>query len=234
MCTSELSMWGDIANIVIAVASVVTAIVTAIVLCKQYCLQQEQLNTQQLEHQPVFNFKNTTKSLVITNTGDSMSSPAQIELHPLLIVELERYIPYSEESLSLICCLEYQKYKSYICTDNYNGVLFTCFKEPTNNGRFLFKQKEYLKNAIYPQITDDENLLKCNVRTFDLIKIKYKDRYKISRVVYYMGNNEISEECYNDFFDVIKNANSPIDINDLEHSDILNDVMCFERVMHSK
>lgn len=227
-----LNEWGDIANIVIAVASVATAIVTAVVLFKQYHLQQEQLNAQQLEHQPEFTFSDSTKSLTISNTGDSMSTPAQIALHPLIFIEIERFIPNSEESSSYLYCVEYKKFNSYICTDNFKGEILACFKTPTNNGRTLTSKLDTLKKAISKKVADDENLLKCKVETFDLTKIKYKDRYKISRTLYYIGNNEISEECYNDIFKVIKNANSPININDLDNIEILEDVTCFERVMH--
>ena len=52
MCDWGLEEWGDIANIVIAVASVATAIVTAIVLCKQYKLQVN-------SYQPLFRIDST-------------------------------------------------------------------------------------------------------------------------------------------------------------------------------
>ena len=58
MCTSELSMWGDIANIVIAVASVATAIVTAVVLIKQ---RNDSIN----EKQPIFYFPMMNNTLYI-------------------------------------------------------------------------------------------------------------------------------------------------------------------------
>ena len=232
MDTWGLNEWGDVANIVIAVASVATAIVTTVVLFRQYYLQQEQLNAQQLEHQPEYTFNNSRKSLIISNTGDSMSSPAQIALHPLIFIEIERFIPNSEESLSYLYCVEYKKFNSYICTDNFKGEILTCFKNPTNNDKILTSKLDILQKAISKNIADDENLLKCKVETFDLTKIKYKDRYKISRTLYYIGSNEISEDCYNNIFKVIKNANSPIDINDLDNSEILEDVSRFERVMH--
>ena len=58
MTASELSIWGDIANIVIAVASVATAIVTAVVLIKQ---RNDSIN----EKQPRFYFPMMNNSLYI-------------------------------------------------------------------------------------------------------------------------------------------------------------------------
>ena len=71
MSSSGLSMWGDIANIVLATMSVFTAIVTARMLIKQYNLQKEQhkldqskhtlelqkFEAQKQEHQPIFHFR---------------------------------------------------------------------------------------------------------------------------------------------------------------------------------
>lgn len=58
MTASELSIWGDIANIVIAVASVATAIVTAVVLIKQ---RNDSIN----EKQPRFYFPMMNNTLYI-------------------------------------------------------------------------------------------------------------------------------------------------------------------------
>ena len=58
MTACELSIWGDIANIVIAVASVATAIVTAVVLIKQ---RNDSIN----EKQPRFYFPMMNNTLYI-------------------------------------------------------------------------------------------------------------------------------------------------------------------------
>lgn len=58
MSTWGLSEWGDIANIVIAVASVATAIVTAVVLIKQ---RNDSIN----EKQPIFYFPMMNNTLYI-------------------------------------------------------------------------------------------------------------------------------------------------------------------------
>lgn len=84
MCALGLSIWGDIANIVLATMSVFTAIVTARMLIKQYNLQKEQhklekekLNVQQLEHQPKFQFARKDDTYIISNEGSER--PLQLE-----------------------------------------------------------------------------------------------------------------------------------------------------------
>ena len=87
MTAAELSIWGDIANIAIAVASVATAIVTARMLIKQHNLQKEQhkldqskhdlelqkFEAQKQEHQPIFHFRGLDDCLEICNSGEKLA-----------------------------------------------------------------------------------------------------------------------------------------------------------------
>ena len=99
MTASELSIWGDIANIAIAVASVATAIVTAIVLCKQHKLQKKQheldkekLISQQIEHQPIFSISATDSLLTITNEGYEVVEPINIKSYTIILSVITRVI----------------------------------------------------------------------------------------------------------------------------------------------
>ena len=80
MTDQVLSQLGDVANIVIAVASVATAIVTAIVLCKQHKLQKQQhalekekLNAQQLEHIRPGEYLQTVTFDTLPQSGDNIT-----------------------------------------------------------------------------------------------------------------------------------------------------------------
>ena len=73
MCSWGLSEWGYFANIVLAVMSVFTAIVTARMLIKQHKLQREQLNAQQLEHQPIFELIQCEDSFTISASFSTLA-----------------------------------------------------------------------------------------------------------------------------------------------------------------
>ena len=101
MCSWGLSEWGDIANIVIAVASVATAIVTARMLIKQHKLQQEQhkleqskhklelqkFEAQKQEHQPNFYFKRYDDRMEICNKGVPLTQPIEFWISSMLYIE---------------------------------------------------------------------------------------------------------------------------------------------------
>ena len=95
MCACELSMWGDIANIVIAVASVATSIVTARMLIKQHNVQKEQhrldqfkhdlelqkFEAQKQEHQPIFHFRRLDDCLEIVIAEKNLLNQLSLVFH---------------------------------------------------------------------------------------------------------------------------------------------------------
>ena len=124
MCSWGLNEWGDIANIAIAVVSVVTAIVTACMLIKQHKLQQEQLNAQQLEHQPIFELIQCEDSFTISAKGASMVSPAKIEITPIITIEPAKSVLEDGRYRRYLVTIPYQRYVTIKPTNNLSASTF--------------------------------------------------------------------------------------------------------------
>lgn len=203
MNSCELSMWGNVANIVIAVASVVTAIVTAIVLCKQHKLQKEQhklekekLNAQQLEHQPKFQFGRKDGAYIISNEGSELSAPIRVSIHSMITVLSEKFI--DEESIDCIYCFPVIYYKQKQPTGKLKGdlIYFTYDKEDWG----LIQEKV---STLQKRLDDWESFPKdaplttiLSVRISDVVRITYYDMYNVKRVVHFWDSEQISESQY--------------------------------------
>ena len=219
MCDWGLEEWGDIANIVIAVASVATAIVTAIVLCKQHTLQKEQhklekekLNAQQLEHQPKFQFGRKDGAYIISNEGSELSAPIRVSIHSMITVLSEKFI--DEESIDCIYCFPVLYYKQKQPTGKLKGdlIYFTYDKEDWG----LIQEKV---STLQKRLDDRESFPKdaplttiLSVRISDVVRITYCDMYNVKRVVHFWDSEQITESQYRQM--VILSHNVPFGLYD--------------------
>lgn len=222
----SLADWGYIANIVLAVMSVFTAIVTARVLVKQHKLQKKQLNAQQLEHQPRFQFHQTEEGLIISNDGCEISETARFEITPMIIIEATK----RDTSEQFMTCIPIEYYSEIHKTYNYKGTLAKCSYTSAENLIKLKQIVEGVKNRIKLTglslvcIWDDEELVKVS----DLVKIEYVDIYKIRRFVYYYNMREIPEWLYLQAKLFAKRTlMMSMDIKDLTVDDIIKEVSRF-------
>ena len=196
MCTWGLEEWGDIANIVIAVASVATAIVTTIVLCKQFCLQCKQNEDNRLEHQPIFEFEQNDDAFIIYAKGASMAAPAKIEITSVIAMEPAKATMENGRYYRYGVTIPYKNYRSIDRTYNLSGKLIECRYADTD---MLFKLtnlvkglERQIKHPLYFGIVAED----LPVYASDLIKIEYMDMYKAKRTIYYFNLQEIPKWLY--------------------------------------
>lgn len=216
MSTSGLSMWGDIANIVIAFASVATAVVTARMLIKQHKLQQEQhkleqkkLEVQQLEHQPVFFFKRNEDSLEICNSGAKLAQPIRFTVRSMIYVELSVY--FLGRPMAYVACFPIRIYNDCRAQEELDGVVARCLFDKEKRERLHIKCSEIVKGI-------STNVEKRNlqtryagiagliIRVSDLITISYKDIYKEQHMCYYSDSTLIDEQCHKNIVNTIRSS----------------------------
>ena len=228
MCSWGLNEWGDIANIVIAVASVATAIVTARMLIKQHKLQQEQLNAQQLEHQPIFELIQCEDSFTISAKGASMVAPAKIEITPIITIEPAKSVLEDGRYRRYLVTIPYQRYVTIKPTNNLSGQIVECQNVDTDKLLRLKHIAEnvelWLKRPTCSGIVGED----LPVYTKDLIKIEYVDMYKIKRILYYFGTNEIPQWLYDIMQEGIHDHPfGPYDISDINTNFIIQEILKF-------
>ena len=220
MCTSELSIWGDIANIVIAVASVATAIVTAIVLCKQHKLQKEQLNAQQLEHQPSFHseYDKSGDKRVISCDCYDMWSTAHIELNTIIAIQI--YLDY-DRTAGYYIPIKY--YTSKKLTYKTRGILATYTNQDLLNNARLQKLLQVFKDEVRKKVPPTQVV---TVFSTDIAKIEYSDQYCIKRRVFFLSNDKSTERRYNEFTNIAKCVSRhPLELNEIDIEDTINQVL---------
>ena len=219
MCSWGLEEWGYIANIVIAVASVATAIVTAIALWKQYNLQQEQLNTQQLEHQPIFDiaYSDDGLCLSIKNIGQEVTKLFDIDVDTFILVGIETkgiMGLYVEKTFAI----PIKYYNQINQTKNLTGSLLNCQLDKRN--RDMLAGYEI---ALHKQISKKYECTSVFVYHIDLISIRYKDIYGKFRASYYRNTHQTQSNFYNQ---VVESANlfcdKPIQIENLDIEEVVN------------
>lgn len=228
MCSWGLSEWGDIANIVIAVASVATAIVTAIVLCKQYRLQRKQNEDNRLEHQPIFKFEQNDDAFIIYAEGTSMSAPAKIDITSVIAMEPAKAVMENGRYYRYGVTIPYKNYRSIDRTYNLSGKLLECSYADTD---MLFKLtnlvkgvERQIKDPIYLGIVAED----LPVHTSDLIKIEYVDMYKTVRTLYYFNMQEIPKWLYEEMQKELQDHPfGPYDISELSIDSIIKEVLKF-------
>lgn len=220
MTASELSIWGDIANIVIAVASVATAIVTAFVLCKQHKLQQEQLNAQQLEHQPSFHSEYNSESdqRIISCDCYDMWTTAHIQLTSLIAVQIcmdfytvaSYYIPI-------------QYYTHHNFTGKLRGELATYKNDDFFITSGLDRVMRELNRKVHERVSPSQF---AQVFKVDVVKIEYTDQYHIKREVYFLDNDKSTERRYNEFIGISRSISlHPLKVRDIDIEKTIKEIM---------
>lgn len=238
---SELSMWGDIANIVIAVASVATAIVTARMLIKQHKLQQEQhkleqkkLEVQQLEHQPVFFFKRNEDSLEICNSGAKLAQPIRFTVRSMIYVELSVY--FLGRPMAYVACFPIRIYNDCRAQEELEGVVARCLFDKEERERLHIKCSEIVK-GISTNVekrnlqTRYAGIAGLTIRESDLITISYKDIYKEQHMCYYSDSTLIDEQCHKNIVNTIRSSQyKPTDIVGIDVEKIVKEALQFSNL----
>lgn len=223
MCAWELDKWGDIANIVIAVASVSTAIVTARMLIKQHKLQKEQhtleqskhelekkkLEVQQLEHQPVFFFKRNEDCMEICNSGTKLLQPIRFGIRTMVYVEMFGY--FFKEPKTFVSCFPVKIYNNCASLAELEGVVAKCsFNKEARDmlHKKCFELSERLSENIQQMNASSYTvgIAGLNVRVSDLIMISYKDIYKEQHICYYSDSTLIDEQCHKNIVNTIRSS----------------------------
>lgn len=237
-----LSEWGDIANIVIAVASVATAIVTARMLIKQHKLQQEQhqleqkkheleqkkheldqekLKYQQMEHQPVFYFKRNEDCLEICNSGAKLAQPIRFTVRPFIYIELSLYL--FGRLKKNVTCIPIKIYKDCRVQEELDGIVARCSFNKEER-EILHRKSSQIAKGISISMekrnlqSQYHGLAGITIRDSDLITISYKDIYQKQHICYYYDSALIDEQYYNNIYNAIRN--SQYKPNDIEGIDV--------------
>lgn len=241
MCSWGLSEWGDIANIVIAVASVATAIVTARMLIKQHKLQQEQhkleqkkLEVQQLEHQPVFFFKRNEDSLEICNSGAKLAQPIRFTVRSMIYVELSVY--FLGRPMAYVACFPIRIYNDCRAQEELEGVVARCLFDKEERERLHIKCSEIVK-GISTNVekrnlqTRYAGIAGLTIRESDLITISYKDIYKEQHICYYSDSTLIDEQCHKNIVNTIRSSQyKPNDIEGMNVEKIVREALQFRNL----
>lgn len=203
-CCLTLADWGAIGNIVLGATSVFTAIITARMLYKQHELQKEQLNAQQLEHQPSFQFTRTDDKLIISNKGCVLSTPIKSTIYSMVIVQTEK----SEQMLKnkqCIYCHPVRYYERFgLSTLNLNGELDVYKFNIEEHQLLLDRVKEiYMGILRWKFLTPYDPIVSVqSVTLTDLIKIEYVDMYHKSHVIYYKDSQIITKDRFEQLVEI--------------------------------
>jgi hypothetical protein len=214
MCTWGLNEWGDIANIVIAVASVATAIATKKALHRQNNLQEESLLVQQSAQQPIFNVfyelvdsdndgKYENEVLNISNDGGLL-----IQIKKISVTTIFDVVTNHQHSL-----LKINGY--FYATTLYQNLQGTIYKSRGNNN------KERYCN-IYDEMMQRSKVGEryYELCQYNLIKIEYIDIHNKNRIVYFKDRICIDESTYSNVIADIINKQDILDINNITFEDI--------------
>lgn len=198
MCTWGLEKWGDIANIVIAVASVATAIVTARMLIKQH-------KDNILEKQPRFTF--TVQGNALKVRGEQ-SKYLQIEGFDVYrCVEVWRL----DKKLRKVIPLERSPYVCLFRNDN---------RQHASIDLNMIQLSELTKKFNSNETGIDERL--WNYRVVDLLCIKYIDIHLCHREQYFIDRIITSKKEYIKYFKLAaKVSKKPLAVSDIDLKTIL-------------
>ena len=194
----ELSQWGDIANIIIAIASVATAIVTAVVLCKQ---RKDNI----LEKQPRFTF--TVQDNALKVRGEQ-SKYLQIEGFDVYrCVEVWRL----DKKLRKVIPLECSPYVCRFRNDN---------RQHASIDLNMIQHFELTKKFNSNETGIDERL--WNYREVDLLCVKYIDIHMSHREQYFINSTIASKKEYKKYFRLANKVSKvPLAVSDIDLKTIL-------------
>lgn len=218
-----LSEWGNIANIIIAVASVATAVVTARMLIKQHKLQKAQhqleqekhelekkkLEVQQLEHQPVFYFKRNEDSLEICNSGTKLLQPIRFTVRSMIYIELSVY--FLGRPMVYTTCFPIKIYNDCRAQEELEGVVARCMFNKNEREILHLKCSEIAKRLstnIEKRNLDTKyaGIAGLVIRESDLVTISYKDIYKELHMCYYSDSTLIDEQSHKNIVNAIRSS----------------------------
>ena len=198
MCTSKLSMWGDIANIIIAIASVATAIVTAIVLFKQR-------NDNIKEKQPRFTFTPQDGSLIIRGEQSKCLQIEGVDVNKCVEVwrldkKLRKVIPLKHSPVVRI-------------TQDDTGI-YASFGLDVMQSVRLLKQFNSNETGINERL--------WNYREVDLLCVKYIDIHMSRREQYFINRTIASKKEYIKYFKLAaKVSKMPLAVSDINLKSLL-------------
>lgn len=209
MCSWGLSEWGDIANIVIAVASIATAIVTAIVLVKQY-------KSTQNEHQPSFNIgitENPIRTTIECNKGRFLN---------IKFVKATRYIRIFEQNESdkalydFYCPIKY--YGSVYINGHFDGIVVTIDMNIDSAYEYIS-----LCNTIKTEIQEKSKNSRVYIIDRDIFHICYTDYNGNTKDYFIDMNKYISKREYKKLMNRTLKADIPIfDISKNQSNNIIS------------
>lgn len=198
MCACELSMWGDVANIVIAVASVATAIVTAVVLFKQR-------NDNIKEKQPRFTFTPQDGNLIIRGEQNKCLQIEGVDVNKCVEVwrldkKLRKVIPLKHSPVVRI-------------TQDDTGI-YASFGLDVMQSVRLLKQFNSNETGINERL--------WNYREVDLLCVKYIDIHMSRREQYFINRTIASKKEYIKYFKLAaKVSKMPLAVSDINLKSLL-------------
>ena len=198
MSTSGLSMWGDIANIVIAVASVATAIVTAIVLCKQ---RKDNI----LEKQPRFTFTVQDSKLIVRGEQSKYLQIEGLDVYRCVEVwrldrKLKKVIPLECSHIGRLIQDETGQYASL--------------------GLNVLQHLQLTKRFNSNETGIDDRL--WNYREADLLCVKYIDIHMSRREQYFVNRTIVSKKDYKRYFKLASKVSKiPLAVSEIDLKTIL-------------
>lgn len=216
-----LSYWGSVANIVLAAMSVFTAIITAWVLVRQYYLQKEQFEAQQLEHQPIFQIEKNEEGtmLSISNNGNDMGNVVDVYLLTVMCIDI-----YDRTELGYICngmCVPVKYYNQKKNFQKLKGSL--AIYDTTLEVKDKLIQ---IENKIQKILAEKYGERNVEINNTDLIEISYKDMYDKNRSIYYFDVYRTKRHHINKYWKSADMFNdNPIEVDNLNIQEIVDAVI---------
>lgn len=202
MCAWGLNEWGDIANIVIAVASVATAIVTAVVLFKQR-------NDNIKEKQPRYTISEQDGELLIRGEQDKCLQIESVEVREYIDVwTLNR-----KRMIKKIVPIESQ--------------IVVCIKQSAEGQIISIPASKIRSTQIADRFSSEETSKRIdrdsyNYRVFDLICIEYIDIHLQHRRQYFVNRIIISEQEYKQYIKLARKVSKvPLAVSDINLKSLL-------------
>ena len=198
MSTWGLSIWGDIANIVIAVASVATAIVTAVVLFKQR-------NDNIKEKQPRFTFTPQDGNLIIRGEQNKCLQIEGVDINKCVEVwrldkKIRKVIPIKQSS---VVCIRQDDEGQY-----------------ASLGVDLTQHVELIDKFNIGVIDIDSSL--WNYREVELLCVKYIDIHMSCREQYFVNRTIASKKEYKKYLKLARKVSKvPLSVSDIDLRTIL-------------
>ena len=217
MCNLGLNEWGDIANIIFALMSVLTAIITAVVLFKQLKLQKQSAVIQYNGIQPIFRIyynylsnsnskENDSVQIRIMNEGYKTKNTPKIAIHTFL--RIHHHEINKPKQISYLKIENFYRYTKHSSAGN----------DALKVGHFKNNLK-YYRNILETLNSSNSDITK--IERVDLIKIEYRDINDVSHTVYFMDYNSSDMETYDSILSFCNKTNKRYRINELKFADII-------------